>query len=618
MSLITPHHRRGRAILGALLVAAMVLPVSVLNDRVAATAGGGPVLLDGGDPGFHGSVNAGVLAMGWDYLARWYQLLRDAVPASYSHNGRIAVIGTTANTAGTTADCGSAVTEVARVVGAPIDTFRGSRIVDLLVGVASGDIRYQMLHIVEQSDLPNSGIQCSNGLTQAEAAILNDYAGALAIHVNRGGALLSNFHDYRWLKRLEPALTVTDCGGFTNHVAPDAPLEFPGIESPLVHQVPYHGCLGAGAVGSMAELFGFRTAFVIPAIEHSVGIGGRRITLPVVDLPALSPPAPGPSAPSPGAPGVGGGVSVPPTGHGCLPACGTRLWGEDRFGTAAALASDNWGAHGSATAVMALGTNFPDAIVGGPLAARLGVPTLLVRGQTVPHDTLETVRRLNVSTVYLVGGPAAVGEAVADQLRSHGLVVERLYGVDRYATSAQVSSTWVSLPSRRLYVADGHSFTDQLVAASLAAADRSPMLLWGAGGRGASLIAAETRRLGATEVVVVGAGASGARLQPLLPTSARVTAITGDTPAALSVAGMDALRTPPSGVMLVTERDFADALAATPVAASRSMHLLLTPAHCVMPAVAQVLNSPRASHVIVVGGPHAVAPAALGTTGVCS
>lgn len=610
MSFVTPHRRRGRAILGALLVVAMVLPVPVLNDRVAATGSGGPVLLDGGDPGFHGFANEfGDIYQGWDYMARWYEILRGAVSATYNHNGRVAVIGTTANSSRMWGDCGSAVHEISRVAGAPVDTFRGSQIASLLEGVASGVLRYQLIHIVEQTDLPGAAAQCSNGLTQVEASTLHSYAGAIALHVNRGGALFANNHDYRWLTRLEPAIRVISCSNHSNFATPEGIAAFPQAADPMVHQVPYHACIDAGAVGSLSEMIGYRNE----DINDSVGIGGRRITLPVVGLPAPSAPA----APDPAAPAVGGGGSAPSSGVGCLPACGTRLWGEDRFGTAAALARDNWGAQGSATAVVALGTNFPDAIVGGPLAARLGVPTLLVRGQTVPHDTLDTLRDLNVGTVYLVGGPAVVGEAVATQLRNRGLVVERLYGADRYATSAQVSSTWASLPSRRLYVADGNSFIDQLVAASLAASDTSPMLLWGAGDRGASFISAEARRLSVTEVVAVGAAASAAQLQSVLPNSARVTTITADNPAALSVAGMGALRTQPSGVMLVTERDFADALAATPVAAGRSMHLLLTPANCVMPAVAQVLNSSWASKIVVVGGSHAVAPAALEAAGVC-
>jgi putative cell wall-binding protein len=224
---------------------------------------------------------------------------------------------------------------------------------------------------------------------------------------------------------------------------------------------------------------------------------------------------------------------------------------------------------------------------------------------------------LNVTKVYLVGGPAAVGEVVATQLRGAGLTVERLFGADRFATSAQVASTWGALPSRRIYVADGSSFTDQIVAAGLASADKSPLLLWGTGDRGSSLIAAEVQRLRATEIVAVGAGASGARLQAVVPAGTRVTTLTADSPAALSVASLQIRRTQPAGLMLVTEKDFADALAATPIAAGRSMHLLLTPVTCVMPGVAQVLNETWVSNIVVVGGPHAVSPAALETTGVC-
>lgn len=611
------HRRMWRPMALALSVSLMALPFVTSNDEAAATGGGGPVLLDGGDPGYHGWVTDGALALGWDYLARWYRILLDAVPGTYTHNGRVAVIGATADAAGTSSDCGSAVGEVGRVVGVPIDSYRGNQIADLMTKIASGEMRYQMLHIVEQTDLPNSGQQCSNGLTQAEAAIVNSYAGSISAHVNRGGALFANNHDYSWLSRVEPAMEVDICGGFSDHVTAHGLAEFPEVANPLVHQVPYHGCLDASAVGSMAEIFGYRSVLLIPEVIHPVAIGGLRVTLPVVPLPAVPSPPPSPSPEAGPSPALGGGLA-PPEGVGCLPQCGIRLWGEDRFGTAAVLARDNWGTQGAQAAVIALGTNFPDAIVGGPLAAQLGVPTLLVKGQSAPTDTLDALRDLDVEKVYLVGGPAAVGEAVANQLRGAGLVVERLFGSNRYATSAQVASNWNSLPSRRLYVADGRSFTDQIVAASLASADRSPLLLWEAGGHSSSLIAAEAHRLRASEIVAVGAGASSAPLEEELPATTRFTRITADSPAALSVAALEVLRQQPTGLMLVTERDFADALAATPIAAGRSMHLVLTPVTCAMPEVSHLFNQAWVEHVIVVGGPNAVASTVLEKTGVCS
>ena len=99
----------------------------------------------------------------------------------------------------------------------------------------------------------------------------------------------------------------------------------------------------------------------------------------------------------------------------------TRLGGADRYRTSTLLAqwaqSNGLNMNG---AVYATGTNFPDALVAGPLAGRNKAPVLLVSG---PRDSAvqHSARFKNkVSKAYVVGGPNAVNaptaNAIADAL----------------------------------------------------------------------------------------------------------------------------------------------------------------------------------------------------------
>jgi putative cell wall-binding protein len=85
----------------------------------------------------------------------------------------------------------------------------------------------------------------------------------------------------------------------------------------------------------------------------------------------------------------------------------------------------------------------------------------------------------------VVGGPAAVDEAVVADLRARGLTVERVAGPDRYATAAAVArlfpATFVgALPGgagRTAIVASGANFADALAGGPLSARASFPILL---------------------------------------------------------------------------------------------------------------------------------------------
>lgn len=152
-----------------------------------------------------------------------------------------------------------------------------------------------------------------------------------------------------------------------------------------------------------------------------------------------------------------------------------RLSGSDRYETAAAISAALFE---SASAVLvASGADFPDALAGGPAAARLAAPLLLVRPDRVPAATRAELERLAPDKIYLLGGTPSVSEAVRNELATLAPGgATRLGGVDRFATAALVSSTFFS-KATSVVVANGLNFPDALSGGPAAARLNAPMLL---------------------------------------------------------------------------------------------------------------------------------------------
>ncbi|HEX2884698.1 MAG TPA: cell wall-binding repeat-containing protein [Candidatus Limnocylindria bacterium] len=94
----------------------------------------------------------------------------------------------------------------------------------------------------------------------------------------------------------------------------------------------------------------------------------------------------------------------------------TRLWGADRYATAAAVSGAFFGSANSA--YIATGGNFPDALAAVPGAGRAGAPMLLVTRTSLPAPVVNELTRLWPPRTYLIGGPGVVGDEIANSIRS--------------------------------------------------------------------------------------------------------------------------------------------------------------------------------------------------------
>lgn len=188
---------------------------------------------------------------------------------------------------------------------------------------------------------------------------------------------------------------------------------------------------------------------------------------------------------------LGGEAAVGPAVVAALEASGIevrRISGPDRFATAAAAARAA-GAASSGDVLLALGEHpdparaWPDALSAGAYTAIPDPPPLLLTGQaTIPPATEAALAELvgPNGTVHVVGGAAAVTDAVLARLTELGYAAFRVSGPSRFATSvATASDALRRLPSepRPVILASGGNFPDGLAAAALAARIDALLLL---------------------------------------------------------------------------------------------------------------------------------------------
>lgn len=107
---------------------------------------------------------------------------------------------------------------------------------------------------------------------------------------------------------------------------------------------------------------------------------------------------------------------------------------------------------------------WPDALASSSLAARQAVPVLLTRGDELPAETEEFLRRARIGEVRITGGTAAISQAVEDRVNRLGVATRRLAGSNRFETSLAIAEEALAdgASEARVWVATGHNYPDAL------------------------------------------------------------------------------------------------------------------------------------------------------------
>lgn len=286
----------------------------------------------------------------------------------------------------------------------------------------------------------------------------------------------------------------------------------------------------------------------------------------------------------------------------------SRIEGSERIATAVAVSQRVL--DGAGAVVLASAATFPDALVSAPLAIAEDAALLLTDRPAVPQVTLDEIDRLGAGRVIVLGGPAAIDEAVVRALRQRGLDVERVSGEDRIATAVAAAQRTGGNPSI-VVLASGFAFPDGLSGAALAGALEAPLLLTD----GRTVSAGTGAVIGQAEVLVVGGQAvvDEQVLDDLRAQGATVTRLGGDgryDTSRLAAEEAVARTGQPASVWIATGRDFPDALSAAAAAVRDDGVVLLTEglAGAVPSATASALGSLGTcrSQVRLVGGAAAI------------
>jgi putative cell wall-binding protein len=168
----------------------------------------------------------------------------------------------------------------------------------------------------------------------------------------------------------------------------------------------------------------------------------------------------------------------------------TRVSGSDRYKTAdavaAAVKTQNGGNIGTMggyrTAFLVNGNGYADALAVSGYSYDAKLPVFMTDGTTLSAGTSAAIAAAKVQKVIVIGGTAAVSDAVKDAALAVSTVsvVSRVSGADRYATATALADTIAAVDTSRRVKAilvDGNNFPDGLAASQYAASENATILL---------------------------------------------------------------------------------------------------------------------------------------------
>lgn len=280
-----------------------------------------------------------------------------------------------------------------------------------------------------------------------------------------------------------------------------------------------------------------------------------------------------------------------------------RIFGDDRYKTAVAISEKTY--NKTSFAILAVGTDFPDALSAGVLAKAYDAPILLSRTANVPDEVLKELKRLDVKNIWIAGGSAVISEKVEKALGAEGYFVQRLYGDNRYDTSVAIAKRVQARAGTKNHVVLANStVAADALSISPYAADKSfPIVL----SDGKTLEpSVKTFLKDQKEVTIVGGknAISEAVEKELAAMGLTIRRMEGDNRYLTSLKIAKTYFANSTKALLASGTSFADALSGTPLAVRENAPILLTAKDTMEKEVATYLN--KAKKVTILGGVAAI------------
>jgi spore germination protein YaaH/putative cell wall-binding protein len=279
-----------------------------------------------------------------------------------------------------------------------------------------------------------------------------------------------------------------------------------------------------------------------------------------------------------------------------------RFAGADRYLTAIQISQAGWAT--SANVVLARGDDFPDALAGAVLAQKMQAPLLLTDPGFLRPEVQTEIQRLGASKAYLLGGPAALSTNIESELDSLGITSERLQGIDRYGTAANIARL-TNMQGAEAFLVNGYMFADSLSISSYAAAHNMPILM-----TDASLLPEETEKILAelkiNKVTIIGGtGVVSLTVENTLKGMGYETRrIAGSDRYQTNIQVIQNLDFQRTGIFVATGENFPDALAGAVLAARQNQPLFLIKDKLIPEPTSAYLNTlrPQIAEFTILGG----------------
>ena len=278
-----------------------------------------------------------------------------------------------------------------------------------------------------------------------------------------------------------------------------------------------------------------------------------------------------------------------------------RTNGKDRVETAIEISKKYYGQ--ADTVIIVDKANFPDAMTASVLAKVLKAPILLTNSKDLDSRVAAEIKRLGARDIIIVGGRSSVSEAVMSQLAKFDKDdVERIYGGDRYETSAQVARRVVSVTGKlgTGVIASGEVFADALTVGPFASREGFPILLVKSSSVPGTIKNA-IDELGINKVYIAGGSSSvSSAATSQLPTV--VETMKGSTryETAIDIANKQFPNA--KSVFVANGQEWADALVIAPVGGLLDMPILLTKANEAPKTLVDYIRENNIEKITAIGG----------------
>lgn len=265
--------------------------------------------------------------------------------------------------------------------------------------------------------------------------------------------------------------------------------------------------------------------------------------------------------------------------------------------------------------VIASGDNFADGLTAASLSRYMKAPIVLNGRGGAEKSVAQFVKDVNKATnkkvnIVLVGGNSYLSGALTNELEALGNPVQRIYGANRYETSAKVFAHIEKFYAGYVkdnakfyepFIASGENFADALVASVPAALEGRPILLVSKTGVDSSVKAVLARK-DIKKAIVVG-GTSSVSDAALAQISIPTERLSGKNRQLTSMKLAGRFFMNAGEAIVVDGTDFADALAAAQYGAKINAPVLLTSSKTVLGKdLAQYLRDNHMTQITIVGG----------------